>query len=108
MVFITCPAQPISGKFVLFSDQKKEERPLERIRNKKMIFVMLFILCLPFIYSSTSAEAANSTITVNTDRLNVRSEPILNGEFMTSIHMGEKYPYIKKEGEWIQISFAKW
>ena len=36
--------------------------------------------------------------------LNVRSEPILNGEFMTSIHMGEKYPYIKKEGEWIQIA----
>ena len=65
---------------------------------------MLFILCLPFIYSSTSAEAASSTITVNTDSLNVRSEPILDGEFMTSIHMGEKYPYIKKEGEWIQIS----
>ena len=64
---------------------------------------MLFILCLPFIYSSTGAEAASSTITVNTDSLNVRSEPTLNGEFMTSIHMGEKYPYIKKEGEWIQI-----
>lgn len=88
----------------MFSDQKKEERPLERICNKKIITVILFILCLPFIYSSTSVEAANPTITVNTDRLNVRSEPILNGEFMTSIHMGEKYPYIKKEGEWIQIS----
>ena len=64
---------------------------------------MLFIICLSFIYSSISAEAANTTITVNTDRLNVRSEPILNGEFMTTIHMGEEYPYIKKEGEWLQI-----
>ena len=65
---------------------------------------MLFILCLPFIYSSTSAQAADTTITVNTDRLNVRSEPILAGEFITSIHRGEEYPFIKKEGEWIQIS----
>jgi N-acetylmuramoyl-L-alanine amidase len=69
-----------------------------------MITFMLVILCLPFIYSSTSAEAASTTITVNTDSLNVRTEPILSGEFLTSIHMGEEYPYIKKEGEWIQIS----
>ncbi len=27
----------------------------------------------------------------------------MQGEFITSIHRGEQYPYVKKEGEWIQI-----
>jgi len=62
------------------------------------------MLCLPFIYSIDSVEAASTTVTVNTDNLNVRSGPSLTDDYIASVHMGEEYPYVKKEGEWIQIS----
>lgn len=48
-------------------------------------------------------HASGPTVTVHTDSLTVRNEPSLKGEFITSIQRGEQYPYVKKEGEWIQI-----
>lgn len=64
----------------------------------------MLLLCFPFLYPIPSAAAANPTITVNTDHLTVRSTPSLDGDLVASINMGEQYPYVKKEGEWIQIT----
>lgn len=53
--------------------------------------------------------AANKTITISTDAVNVRSGPGLSYPLIKQAKRGETYPIVKEKGDWIEIelSFAK-
>ena len=51
--------------------------------------------------------ARNTTVTIATDDLNVRSGPGLHYDVVTTLKKGEEYPLIKEDGDWLQIGLSK-
>lgn len=82
---------------------EKEGATLVQTGRGKLIFALITVLCLLFLFPTMNPKAANYTVTVNTDNLTVRSGASLQDDFVTTIQKGEKYRYIKKVGDWIQI-----
>ncbi|WP_428909234.1 N-acetylmuramoyl-L-alanine amidase [Niallia sp. Krafla_26] len=83
---------------------EKEGTTLVETGKRKFIFTLLMLLCITFVFPTIHPEAADYTVTVNTDNLTVRSGPSLQDDYMTTIHKGEKYHFVKKVGDWIQIN----
>ncbi|HAQ06166.1 MAG TPA: N-acetylmuramoyl-L-alanine amidase [Bacillus bacterium] len=68
------------------------------------------ILCLLLISGSMPflerAKAVNGMVTITAESLNVREGPGLSYPVAAGLKKGEKYPLLKQEGEWIQISLG--
>ncbi|MBB6445913.1 N-acetylmuramoyl-L-alanine amidase [Bacillus benzoevorans] len=67
----------------------------------KWLFCIVFLL--PWITPETKAKEPESTVTVETDDLNVRSGPGMHHDIVTTLAKGKKYPFIQREKDWIQI-----
>ncbi len=73
------------------------------MRKRIWTLFICIAFCLPWIVPDTVAKAANQTITVTTDDLNVRSGPGTDYRAVTTLNKGDLYPVIKEDGEWVQI-----
>ncbi|WP_374718034.1 SH3 domain-containing protein [Neobacillus sp.] len=77
--------------------------------HKKFSVIILFIFLLGIFLPQSNSMAANKTITISTDAVNVRSGPGLSYPLIKQAKRGETYPIVKEKGDWIEIelSFAK-
>ena len=71
-----------------------------------MIWIFCIVFFLPWLTPETKAEETESTVTIETDDLNVRSGPGLHHRIVTTLEKGTKYPFIQREKDWIQIQLT--
>ncbi|CAM3936571.1 SH3 domain-containing protein [Mesobacillus thioparans] len=68
------------------------------------------ILCLMLLFGNLpvleNARAENGSVSITATSLNVRNGPGLSYPVTGSVKKGEKFPIVKEEGEWIQISLG--
>ena len=76
------------------------------MKKKVWILFICIAFAVPWMIPETVAVAANQSITVVTDDLNVRSGPSLNNEIITTLNKGDLYPVLTTEGDWIQINLS--
>lgn len=72
--------------------------------------ILLLIVCLTLCFAvfppQNSGVAANDSVTISEDTVNIRSGPSLSYQLVKQVKKGEKYSIIKEKGDWIQIQLS--
>ena len=74
----------------------------------KKFFLLLFSIILIFgtFLPQGKGIASSGTITISSDRVNVRSGPGLSYPLVLTAKRGEKYSIVKETGDWIEIKLS--
>ncbi len=90
----------------VFDNYYKGGMDLKTKHTRILIFCIVFFL--PWLTPTpvTKAEETESTVTIETNDLNVRSGPGLDHRIVTTLEKGKKYPFIQREKDWIQIQLT--
>lgn len=72
--------------------------------------ILLLIVCLTLYFAvfppQNSGVAANDSVTISEDTVNIRSGPSLSYQLVKQVNKGEKYSIIKEKGDWIEIQLS--
>jgi len=72
--------------------------------------ILLLIVCLTLYFAvfppQYSGVAANDSVTISEDTVNIRSGPSLSYQLVKQVKKGDTYTIIKEKGDWIQIQLS--
>ncbi|GGA69186.1 N-acetylmuramoyl-L-alanine amidase [Ornithinibacillus halotolerans] len=65
----------------------------------------LVILCAILILGNFSVSAEANEVIINEDGVNLRGGPGTDHSVLGQVYKDEKYPFVSRDGEWIEIQF---
>jgi N-acetylmuramoyl-L-alanine amidase len=75
-------------------------------KSKPAVILLCLLLMIGSFKTAEPAEASNGFVTITASNLNVRQGPGLSYPVVGKADKGEKYSFIKQQGDWIQISLS--
>lgn len=78
----------------------------ENCLRKNAIYILCTILFLALLQPPTYSEAANETVVITSNQLNVRKGPGLSYEIVSKVQKGMIFQLLKEEGDWFQIDLG--
>jgi N-acetylmuramoyl-L-alanine amidase len=84
--------------------------------NKSIALAVILVLIFSGVLPVLITNATSESVTINSDRTNIREGPGLDYQKIGQAQEGETFPLIRTNGEWVQIQFqdnkkgwvAKW
>lgn len=72
---------------------------------KKIMYITIIVILSLFSYATIS-KAANTTLEVTTDTLNLRKKASTDSDILTLLSIGDQCELIEKDGDWYKVKYG--